>query len=267
VIRVGTSGWSQPAIRQALPRARLAPGEMLRAYARALDTVEINSTFYRFHRPDTFPGWRERVPGGFTFAIKAHRLFTHERRLEDPGAELVGFLRAIGGLGSALGPVLFQLPHGFHADLGVLRRFLAALAGASAEAGLRAPRFVFELRHPSWHAPGTWRLLERAGAAFCVFDIRRFTAPAAVTAGFTYARLHGPLATPYEGRYGREALLPWAELLRGWEARGLDSFLYFDNTRFGEAVPDARELLGLLAPAAGVLRPALRPESRAARAG
>lgn len=241
MIRIGTSNWSQQEIRATLPRARLPPGGMLQAYARVFDTVEINSTFYRFHQAKTFAGWRQWVPEGFVFSIKANRLFTHELALQDPGEELDDFLGDIRQLGPALGPVLFQIPSGLHADLPLLKRFVTTLKKRGE--GLR---FTFELRHPSWHAPATWKLLEKAGVGFCLFDIREYQPPPAITSDLVYVRLHGPLKTPYQGRYGAEALRPWAERLAGWSEQGLDCFTYFDNTQFGDAVPDALTLRELL---------------------
>ncbi len=247
MIRIGASNWSQSEIRKTLPPAKLAPGAMLEAYARVLETVEINSTFYRFYQAKTFVGWKERVPPGFIFAIKANCLFTHERQLEGPAPELRKFFADISGLENTLGPVLFQLPASFHLDLARLRSFIASLKRAMLETGCR-PRLAFELRHPSWHVKEVFHLLERSKMAFCHFDIRMFTAPLVVTTDFTYIRLHGPTKIPYQGAYGKDALLPWAEHLLRWNSWDIDSYVYFDNTRFGEAVPDAlilKELTGI----------------------
>lgn len=243
-IRIGTSNWAQPEIRKQLPRHRLAPGAMLEAYSRVLDTVEINSTFYRFHQAKTFVGWKTRVPSAFIFAIKANRLFTHERRLSESSTELSHLLTDISALGGTLGPLLFQIPASFRLELTRLRGFIAALKRAMSETGC-IPRVAFELRHPSWHSPAVFSILQKAKMGFCLFDMRKFTSPIQLTADFVYLRLHGPNETPYQGLYGREALLPWAERLLDWQSRGIDSYIYLDNTRFGEAVPDALTLRNL----------------------
>jgi uncharacterized protein YecE (DUF72 family) len=50
-IRVGTAGWSLPAA----SRDRFPPGDSLLArYAEVFDAVEINSSFYRPHRRQTY---------------------------------------------------------------------------------------------------------------------------------------------------------------------------------------------------------------------
>ncbi|MBV9271007.1 MAG: DUF72 domain-containing protein, partial [Candidatus Eremiobacteraeota bacterium] len=74
---VGTAGWSVPKdVRQ-----EFSPdGPALQRYAGRFDCVEINSTFYRTHRPSTFERWANSVPGGFRFSLKMPKAVTHERR-------------------------------------------------------------------------------------------------------------------------------------------------------------------------------------------
>ena len=50
-VRIGCAGWTLPG-----PEATLAFGEggHLERYARIFDAVEINSSFYRPHRPQTY---------------------------------------------------------------------------------------------------------------------------------------------------------------------------------------------------------------------
>ena len=64
--RIGNAGWSIPA------RIRGSFGEAangLARYARRLDTVEINSSFYRPHRPETYARWAASTPDHFRFVI------------------------------------------------------------------------------------------------------------------------------------------------------------------------------------------------------
>ncbi len=52
-------------------------------YAAEFDTVELNASFYRWPKPSTFAGWRERLPEGFTMTVKAY-LGSDARRLQEP---------------------------------------------------------------------------------------------------------------------------------------------------------------------------------------
>ena len=89
-IHIGCAGWS-------LPRAAHAhfppQGSHLERYAAVLSAVEINSSFYRPHRPETYARWRASVPPAFRFSVKEPRRITNELRLRDadePLARLLG---------------------------------------------------------------------------------------------------------------------------------------------------------------------------------
>ncbi|MEA2781789.1 MAG: hypothetical protein QOK29_3333, partial [Rhodospirillaceae bacterium] len=89
--------------------------------------AEINSSFYRPHRPATYRRWAETVPDGFTFAVKMPREITHRRRLVDTTALLDAFLDQILRLGDRLGPVLIQLPPSFNFERTYVGAFFAEL--------------------------------------------------------------------------------------------------------------------------------------------
>jgi uncharacterized protein YecE (DUF72 family) len=78
-------------------------------YARAFDTVEVDSTFYAIPAVKTVRGWAERTPPGFTFAVKLPQEITHERRLKDCHDLAEKFFDAMRELGAKLGSVLMQL--------------------------------------------------------------------------------------------------------------------------------------------------------------
>jgi uncharacterized protein YecE (DUF72 family) len=242
-IHIGTSGWQYPPFRGRFYPENLAHAELLPYYARRLDTVEINRTFYSFPRASSFEGWREQTPPGFKIAIKAHRSFTHgteppggargvrsayDQGLADPTHRLNEFIARARLLGPRLGPILFQLAASVEADVDSLSEFLAKLP-----AGMM---FAFELRHPSWWQPRVWTLLEKHKAAFCIHDIRGKLAPLQLTADFAYVRLHGPGARAYMGSYGHPALTEWAERIRSWRR---ETYVFFDNTMAGDAIDDA----------------------------
>jgi uncharacterized protein YecE (DUF72 family) len=77
-IRVGTAGWS---LRR--DEGDAAGGSRLERYARLFSCVEINSSFYRPHRPATYARWAAAVPAGFRFSLKVPKEITHVRRMID----------------------------------------------------------------------------------------------------------------------------------------------------------------------------------------
>ena len=232
-IHVGTSGWHYDHWRGLFYPPGLPAAAMLGYYAGRFSTVEINYTHYRLPSAKAFDGWRQAVPAGFVFAVKASRQITHFRRLKPPFASYGPFFDGIARLGAALGPVLFQLPPNFRRDDDRLDAFLAALP-----AGLRA---VVEFRHPSWEVAAVQALLAARGAALCVTDLSGHLSPVAATAPFAYVRLHGP-EEAYTGSYDDAALDRWARRARRWQAEGRQVFVYFDNDDRAMAVTDALRL-------------------------
>ncbi len=204
-IRAGTSGWSYAAWKGRFYPADLPAHRMLPAYAARLDTVEVNATFYRMPRPATLADWREQVPEGFRFALKAPQRITHAARLAGAEDALGVFQRAAAELGPKLGPVLFQLPPTMKQDLPRLRDFLALLP--------RGGRAAFEFREPSWFDEAVLSALAAAGAALCVADTEEGETPLIPTAGFGYLRLRRPdYDLPALARWAsRVSSQPWAE--------------------------------------------------------
>lgn len=136
--RIGCSGWSYRDWRDGLYKG-VPASRWLERYAEAFDTVEVNGTFYRLPRRETVRRWVEQTPDGFLFAVKASRYLTHMRRLREVRDGVARFWEPLEPLREAgrLGPVLWQLPEGFHRD----DEALAAAPGRSAQGAplLRAP--------------------------------------------------------------------------------------------------------------------------------
>ena len=233
-VRVGTSGWQYAHWRGVLYAEGLAQRRWLERYAQLFDTVELNATFYRLPSADAVDRWRALAPPGFTFAVKGSRYLTHMKRLLDAGPGLRRFFRPVSRLGEKLGPVLWQLPPRMKPELARLDRFLSRLPPG---------RHALEFRDPAWYAEETCAVLDRHGAAFCEHDqVRR--APPRLTGGFRYVRFHGATGR-YAGRYGPDALRPFAASYARSAARGLDVYVYFNNDLGGHAVLDALDLLRL----------------------
>jgi uncharacterized protein YecE (DUF72 family) len=236
-IYIGTSGWHYqhwkgPFYPEDLPDKRL-----LDYYLKHFQTAEINNTFYQLPEKKTFVQWRESVPEGFLFAVKASRYITHMKKLKDPQEPLANFMGRVAGLGEKLGPILFQLPPKWHFNLERLQDFLKALPGDY--------RHTFEFRDPSWFNEQTNQALAERGAAFCIYDFEQRQSPRSVTADFVYVRLHGPDGA-YQGSYDDRTLSDWAEAFSAWAEQGKEVFCYFDNDERGYAAQNALKLKELL---------------------
>ena len=74
-------------------------GRELDAYARVVNAVEGNTTFYATPDTATIDRWHAATPPGFRFVFKLPREITHDRRLRNSTAELRTFLGCIEPLG------------------------------------------------------------------------------------------------------------------------------------------------------------------------
>jgi uncharacterized protein YecE (DUF72 family) len=234
---VGTSGYVYVHWRRGVfyPQG-LRQREELRYYAERFRTVELNNPFYRLPAAESFDRWREAVPDDFLYAVKASRYITHVQRLRDAAESVALFLERAERLGPKLGPILFQLPPTYGADVLVLRRFLDHLPAGH--------RWVVEFRHPSWHTAEVYDTLAQHDAALCIPVGGRVRPDLVTTAGFVYIRMHagdGP-----GGGFTPEQLQWWAGRLRALGKAGKDRFVYFNNDAGGHAPRDARTLLDLL---------------------
>ncbi len=232
---IGTAGWSIP--RQ---HAELFPGadSHLQRYARCFRAVEINSSFYRPHKPSTYARCAASVPPDFRFAVKMPREITHTRKLVGTTEPLERFLAEIRSLGNRLGPLLVQLPP----SLGYEK---TAASAFFEEVRTRFDgNLVCEPRHPSWFADG-------AEATFVQFRIARVAAdPAPVPQaaqpggwpGLTYRRLHGSPKIYYSA-YSAAYLDSTAAAIREASNSVRESWCIFDNTALGEATGNALDLM------------------------
>ena len=237
---MGTAGWSLPrAVHPEFP----AEGTGLERYAARFGCVEINSSFYRPHRPATYERWAGSVPSGFRFAVKVPRTITHERRLVDADGLLDTFLREIAGLGAALGPLLVQLPPTLQFDRAIATRFFDALRSR------HAGPVVIEPRNASWFTPETDVFLAARRIGGVAADPARVPAAAGPTGdpGLVYYRLHGSPVI-YRSSYGTAYLRRLADAMDRHRQGGAEAWCIFDNTASGAAAANALELERMLRP-------------------
>ena len=233
-VRIGCAGWTIPRVSS---QYFLSGDSHLERYATALNCCEINSSFYREHRPQTWEKWAVSVPSSFQFAVKAPRSITHEGQLVVNRPTLAAFLTQLVPLGDKLGPVLFQLPPKLQFQPEKVRRFLSQLRE------MHRGDIVFEPRNPSWFNAIADNLLSQ-------FSVSRAGAdPACVPDGLNaggwrelaYFRLHGSprrYYSSYDELFLKALAVRIGRLMRVW--------CIFDNTATGAATTNALELRQLL---------------------
>jgi uncharacterized protein YecE (DUF72 family) len=241
MLRIGTAGWTIPAMHNALSHGS---GTHLERYARTLNCSEINSSFYRSHRSATWQRWAESTPHDFRFSVKLPKTITHTAKLSVESSVLDLFLSEIITLGKKLGPILIQLPPSL--DFGncpaaaffhqLRERFAGTLA--------------IEPRHPSWFTREAEDILKLHRVARVAADPSRQEDKPKVQIpvpggwpGFCYFRLHGSPRT-YYSNYGLAHLRALGEVVAKMSTK--EVWVIFDNTAHGHAFANAIELRNLL---------------------
>ncbi len=238
-IHLGCAGWSLP--REQWP-AFPETGTHLQRYAARFPAVEINSSFYRPHRPETYERWAASVAPAFRFSVKVPKWITHERRLRECDAALEEFLGQCTRLGDNLGCLLIQLPPSLRYEPSEAQAFFAALrAGYAGDA-------VLEPRHPTWLEAESLLREQRIGrVAADPSPLEGGDSPTGWP-GVRYYRLHGSPRIYYSS-YPGDYLARLAATLQTEQAQGIPAWCIFDNTASGAAVPNALEVRALLATA------------------
>ncbi|MFP0195316.1 DUF72 domain-containing protein [Pseudomonas sp. PHC1] len=282
-IHIGISGWRYAPWRGDFYPKGLAHKRELQFASRAVNSIEINGSFYALQRPERYARWYAETPDDFVFSIKAPRFITHIRRLREIEKPLANFFASgVLELKEKLGPVLWQFPPNFTFDPERFEAFLdqlprdtqaaAALAHqhdshlpghASLKAyGKKPLRHAVEIRHDSFIDPDFVRLLKRYNTALVIADTAgKWPYREDLTSDFVYLRLHGAEEL-YASGYTRAALQRWAERIDAWHhgrqpgdahliaprlkpraRKSREIFCYFDNDIKVRAPFDARSLL------------------------
>jgi uncharacterized protein YecE (DUF72 family) len=244
-IRLGTQGWNYDAWVGVFYPSGTRPADFLSIYARAFDTVEVDSTFYAIPPATTISGWVARTPPGFVFSLKVPQVITHEKRLRGAEEETAEFLARARELGDKLGPILLQMGPDFGiGELPALIEFLPTLP--------KDLSFAIEFRRPEWITREVHALLAEHGIAFALSDGRWIPRQTQLrladhpTASFHYIRWMGPDRTIADYSYiqvdrSRE-VERWGEVLARIARAGRDTYGYVNNHFAGHSPQTAREL-------------------------
>lgn len=251
-VRIGTQGWNYDAWVGPFYPSGTRPADFLNVYARAFDTVEIDSTFYAVPAARTFRSWRERVAHrqGFVFALKLPQEITHERRFRGNARDVAAvFIERARELGPALGPILIQLGPDFGPDeLPALAQFLPLLPADL--------RFAVEFRQRGWIHDGVLATLREHRVALALSDGRWIPRKQMLalaerpTGDFVYVRLMGPNRDIVD--YSRvqvdrtRELEQWGSTLRTTGTSGLEAYVYVNNHFAGHSPSTSRDLQRLL---------------------
>jgi uncharacterized protein YecE (DUF72 family) len=238
-IRIGCSGFSYKHWKELLYPQKLPASQWLEYYAQHFNTLEINNTFYGFPKEKNLKSWYDRTPEDFMFTIKAHRSFTHHKKLlidNEFLQQLNEFQRIVKVMGKKLGCVLWQLPGSLHKDLVCLRNF-----GKNLD---HTMRHIVEFRHKSWFDDDTFNVMHELGLGFCMVSAPSLPEVVVSTSPNAYVRFHGKKSW-YNYHYSQDELTLWKHRLAGLS--GVEQlYVYFNNDFHAHAIENSRSLKVLL---------------------
>jgi uncharacterized protein YecE (DUF72 family) len=208
MIRVGIGGWVFAPWRgtfypKGLPQAR----ELAHASSN-ITSIEINATFYRTQKPDSFRKWANETPDDFVFSLKGPQFASNRRVLAEAGPSIERFFESgVMELKSKLGPIFWQMaptktfqPEDFEGFLALLPR----------QVNDHAIRHAVEVRHKSFLTPDFIALLRKYSVAPVLVESEKHPLIADVTSDFVYARLQRTAEDVPTG-YKPPALAAWAK--------------------------------------------------------
>lgn len=247
---IGTSGFFYPHWGKGVfyPQDLPQPDWFL-YYLRYFDTVELNVSFYRLPKKETFINWRKKAGPKFAFAVKGSRYITHIKRLKDCQEPIKTFFKNAKGIKRKNDVVLWQLPPRFKVNLERLSQFLKILPKNWRPRQTGQPRstwrHAFEFRSSTWLTVKVYELLRKYNAAVVFQDNPGWPITEKITANFVYFRFHGKTHL-YSSCYTENELKDWAKKIKNWQKKGLDCYAYFNNDALGYAVENAKTLKFLI---------------------
>lgn len=218
---IGCSGFSERLWKGFFYPENLPSKEYLNFYSQKLNTVEINSTFYRKPTLKTLENWHAQTPDGFKFFIKIPKNISHIQRLKDTKGGTEAFCTHIlSGLKEKLAGFLFQLPPSFHYSEEHLQRLLETVDPAFLN--------VVEFRHKDWWNAEVLDILKQHNIVFSGVSFPKdIPDEVMVNSEETlYYRLHG-VPVLFKSEYSEEFLRNLAVKIQNLKG---EKFVFFNNT-------------------------------------
>lgn len=236
---IGCSGWHYDHWRGLYYPPGLPQKEWLSFYAKHINTVEINSSFYRLPSITSLIRWKKTTPDTFVFSTKVSRYITHVKKLRKSEIALDNFLSRVSMLKKNLGPLLYQLPPTMKRDDAMLYDFLSVLP--------RNYYHTFEFRHESWINDSVFQLLHKFNIALCIYDMPDIDIPLINTADFIYLRFHGNRKL-YSSCYSDNEIRKWSQDIQRLSGNVEAVYIYFNNDSQAFAVKNAQVMIKYLSP-------------------
>ncbi|MES2454844.1 MAG: DUF72 domain-containing protein [Bacteroidota bacterium] len=240
---LGTSGLLLPVKNKLFYPEEFKEKSRLCFYGSLMNSIEINSSFYKVPMASTVRKWADEVPEDFRFTFKLFKEITHNKGLAFDPDTLSRFMQVIDAAAEKKGSLLVQFPGSVRMDnFNQLKRLVAALRDHDPDNNWD---IALEFRHVSLYQDEVYGLLEDFGMAMVIQDKPPAITPMLETElPYVYLRFHGPGGS-YRGAYEDDLLYEYAGYIKDWIAEGKTIYTYFNNT-MGAAIANLFTLKDLV---------------------
>jgi uncharacterized protein YecE (DUF72 family) len=228
----GTSGLLLPVKNKLFYPEEFKEKSRLCFYGSLMNSIEINSSFYKVPMASTVQKWADDVPQEFKFTFKLFREITHNKDLAFNPEQIYHFMNTIDRVGDKKGCLLVQFPPSI--KINSFRQFNVLLTHLRLSDPDFSWNIAFEFRHVSWYCEELYELLNENKMGLVVHDKSPANTPMVdIEAPFAYLRFHGPGGN-YRGSYNDDVLYEYATYVKEWQLEGKEVFVYFNNTMGNE---------------------------------
>ena len=245
-LRIGSSGWGYDDWLGSFYPKDTPKADYLSLYAKVLDCVEVDSSFYRTPGPAMTKAWYKATPPGFLFTMKMPKRITHEKKLRGVTENLGWFYASAKELQEKCGFLVAQLPPSikYDKDWAVMQEFVQGLDASY--------RHAIEFRHVSWFREDVYSLLRDRNVALVWTENQYLRSPSAVTSDSVYLRMVGDreITEFHEVQKDKSAeMRAWYKELEDAADSVKGAMVFFNNhyAGFGPgSVNEFRRLAGLM---------------------
>jgi len=237
-IKIGCSGFLYKDWRGNFYPENLSQVNWFDYYAGYFDCIELNITFHRHLKKETFYKWYNETPEDFSMCLKGSRFITHVKKLKDVEMPTESFFNSAAPLKEKLKVVLWQLPSHIRYNYKSLEEFVRLIVPYKA-------KHAFEFRHESWITEKVVDLLHSENIALCMADCPGHLKDLPLTADFVYIRRHGRECT-YSTSYTDEELEGDARRLMMYAEQDKQVYMFFNNDVSAYAPKNALTLLKMI---------------------
>jgi uncharacterized protein YecE (DUF72 family) len=236
-VYIGCSGFYNKDWRELFYPKGLAQRNWFNYYSSKFNSLELNTTFYRFPTQTMLQKFYNESPQAFKFSVKAPRLITHFKQFKETESLLSDFYTSVAeGLKEKLGVILFQLPGKIAFSDELLQLILDKLDDSF--------KNVIEFRHASWWNKYVYDKLASKNITFCGASIKDLPDEIVSNTDIIYYRFHG-IKKLYYSEYAKEEIERFADELTA-NNNSEAAYIFFNNTATMAAIHNAFELKEIL---------------------